>query len=80
MTIKVLGACCKKSKETFENVRLAVQELGLETAVENVGDMEEIARYGVMTTPALVIDDQVLSLGKFLSKADAINILSKVMK
>lgn len=78
MTIKVLGACCKKSKETFENVKLAVQELGIITQVENIGDIAEIASYGVMTTPALVIDERVLSFGKFLSKDDVIKIISKV--
>jgi small redox-active disulfide protein 2 len=78
MTIKVLGACCRKSKETFENTKLAIQQLGLEATVENIGDMAEIASYGVMTTPALVIDDQVVSFGKFLSKDDAVKIISKI--
>ena len=80
MTIKVLGACCKKSTETFENTKLAVQELGLKATVENIGDIAEIAAYGVMTTPALVIDDLVVSFGKFLNKADIIKIISKVKK
>jgi hypothetical protein len=79
MTIKVLGACCKKSKETFENVKLAMLELNVDASVENIGDIAEIASYGVMTTPALVIDEKVVSFGKFLSKDDAVKIISRVL-
>lgn len=78
MNIKVLGACCKKSTETFENVKLAVIEMGLDVVVENIGDMTEIAKYGVMSTPALVIDDKVVSYGKFLKTIDIIRIIEKV--
>ena len=80
MKIKVLGNCCKKSTETFENAKLAVKELGLDTEVENIGDFVEIAKYGVMSTPALVIDDKVVSFGKLLKSKDIVNIIEKVMK
>ena len=52
MTIKVLGVCCKKGIDTFENTKIAVKELGLDVEVENIGDILEIAKYGVMSTPA----------------------------
>lgn len=78
MKIKVLGACCKKSLRTFENAQLAVKELGLDAEVENVGDPGEIARYGVMTTPALVIDDKVVSFGKYLETKDIVKIIQKI--
>jgi small redox-active disulfide protein 2 len=78
MTIKVLGACCKKSAATFENVKAAVKSLGLSVEVENIGDLAEIARYGVMSTPALVIDDKVVSLGRLLEVKDAAKIIQKV--
>ena len=80
MKIKVLGNCCKKSSETFENAKLAVKALGLDTEVDNIGDIMEIAKYGVMSTPALVIDDKVVSYGKLLKPKDIINIIEKVMK
>ena len=80
MTIKVLGACCKKSQTTFENAKLAVKELGLDVVVENIGDVGEIARYGVMTTPALVIDDTVVSFGKLLETKDIVRIIGKVAR
>ncbi len=67
----VLGACCKKSSETFENVKQAVTELGLSDVVVNIGDMAEIAKYGVMQTPALVIDSKVVSYGKLIKVEEA---------
>ncbi len=67
----VLGACCKKSSESFENVKKAVAELGLEGNVINIGDMAEIAKYGVMQTPAFVIDSKVVSYGKLISVDEA---------
>lgn len=63
----VLGACCKKSTETFENAKTAVAQLGLEDEVLNIGDNAQIAKYGVMQTPALVIDNKIVSYGKLLS-------------
>lgn len=80
MTIKVLGACCKKSTETFENTKLAVKELGLEVEVENIGDIVEISKYGVMSTPALVINEKVVSIGRLLKPNDVIKIIEKVGK
>ena len=62
----VLGDCCKKALETFENTKKAVAELGLSDVVINTGDMGEIAKYGVIQTPALVIDNKVVSYGKLL--------------
>ncbi len=63
----VLGACCKKSSETFNNVKQAVKELGLKDEVLNIGDMAEIAKFGVMQTPAFVIDSKVVSFGKLIT-------------
>ena len=80
MVIKVLGACCKKSLETFENTKIAVQELGLDVQVENIGDIMEISKYGVMSTPALVIDEKVVSYGKLLKPKDIIKIIEKISK
>ncbi len=80
MTIKVLGACCKKSLATFDNVKKAVDGMGLKAEVENVGDLGEIASYGVMSTPALVVEDRVVSFGKFLSVEDAREILEKTAR
>lgn len=73
----VLGACCKKSSDTFENAKIAVKELGFDDEVINLGDMSEIAKYGVMSTPALVVDGKVLSVGKLLKVEDIKELILK---
>lgn len=73
----VLGACCKKSADTFENVKQAVAELGLSDQVRNIGDALEIAKYGVMQTPALVIDGKVVSYGKLISVEEGKRLIEK---
>jgi small redox-active disulfide protein 2 len=70
MHIKVLGTGCAKCKKLEANVKEAVKELNLDATVEKVEDIQEIMAYGVMKTPALVIDGQVKSMGKVLSPAD----------
>jgi len=77
MKIIVLGACCKKSAQMFENTKLAVKEMNLGVEVENTGDIMEIARYRVMQTPALVVNDKVLSYGKLLSPEQIEEIIKK---
>nr|WP_071461085.1 thioredoxin family protein [Bacillus mediterraneensis] len=67
MIIKVLGAGCKKGKELEENVLAAVKEAELEAEVKKVEDTREIMSYKVMSTPALVVDEKVVSAGKLLS-------------
>lgn len=66
--IKVLGGGCAKCHELEANTKAALEELGRSEEVEMVTDFSVIAAYGVMTTPALVIDGKVVSLGKVLKK------------
>ena len=74
--IMVLGACCKTSKESFENVKIAVKDLGIDIEVVNVGDVVKISSYGVMKTPALVIDNKVVISGRLI-KIDEVKKLIK---
>lgn len=67
MIIKVLGSGCMSCKKLEANVRKAVEELGIEATIEKVTDFKDIVAYGVMTTPALVIDEQVKIMGKVVS-------------
>lgn len=69
--ILVLGACCQKSADTVANVKQAAAELGLTDEVCNIGDAMEIAKYGVMQTPALVIDSKVCAYGKLIKVPEA---------
>lgn len=72
----VLGACCKKSSESFENTKIALKEMGIEEQVINLGSPEDIAKYGVLQTPALVINNKVVSYGKLLKVEDVKKIIA----
>ena len=64
MKIEVLGMGCSKCLKTKENIRAALAELGKEAEVAEVKNLKEIADYGVMMTPAVVIDGEVKVAGK----------------
>lgn len=70
MKIKILGSGCSKCKTLVENTQTALANLGLEAEIIKVNDYAEIAAHGVMSTPALAIDDKVVSVGKVLSSSD----------
>lgn len=63
MEIKVLGPGCPKCKTLIKNVTDAVNDLGIDASVVKVDDIVDIMAYGVMTTPALVIDGKVVLKG-----------------
>ena len=70
MEIKVLGPGCAKCKQTEKIVKDAVAEAGVAADVEKVTDMMAIAGYGVMSTPAVVVNGEVKSVGKVPTKED----------
>ena len=76
--IKVLGAGCKSCHELYENTKAAVSALGLNVEVEYITDMEKIMEYGVMSMPAIVVNDKVVSMGKVLKAADVEKLLHKL--
>lgn len=65
--IKVLGTGCSNCKKLEAHALDAIKELGIEARVEKVEDVQGIMAYGVMKTPALVIDEQVKSMGRIPS-------------
>lgn len=75
--IAVLGSGCAKCNELEKSVREALGELGMDQTVDHVTDFVEIASYGVMTTPALVVDGQVVSSGRVLSREEAKALIAK---
>lgn len=77
MTIKILGTGCAKCKKLEESARQAISELGIDAMVEKVTNLDEIMDYGVMMTPALVIDEKVVASGKLLSVSDIKEIIQK---
>ncbi|WP_313346573.1 thioredoxin family protein [Sedimentibacter sp.] len=78
MIIKILGSGCKNCVALKENTEAALKETGIKAEVVKVQDMKDIVSYGVMQTPALVIDEKVMSFGKVLKSSDIIKILEKV--
>ncbi len=70
MIIKILGGGCPNCKKLHENTEEALKELNLEATIEEVKDIDQIIDYGVMKTPALVVDEKVKSSGRVLSTAE----------
>ena len=66
MKIRVLGGGCKRCEALLKAVREAVEKKGIEANIEYITDMERIMNYGVMSMPALMIDDKIVSTGKVL--------------
>lgn len=64
MNIKILGTGCTNCKKLEENARKAVEELGLDATIEKVTEIKDIMKYGVMKTPALVVDEKVKIMGR----------------
>jgi len=74
--IKILGTGCAKCQELLRQTQQAVQEIGLDCEVEKIEDINKIMAYGVMMTPALVIDGEVKVTGKIPSIDDLKKILA----
>lgn len=77
MIVKILGGGCAKCNKLEKNVVEALNELEKDFQIEHVKDFKEIAEYGVMSTPALVIDEKVLFSGKVVNVNELKKILSK---
>lgn len=75
MIIKILGSGCANCKKLEENTKKAVKKLKLDAKVVKVSEYRDIASYGVMRTPAIVINERVVSYGRVLTVEEIINIL-----
>jgi small redox-active disulfide protein 2 len=77
MLIQILGAGCPKCQKLEENARQAAFELSLDVQVEKVKDLQKIMTFGVMITPALVVDGVVKVAGKVPGVEDIKKMLAK---
>jgi len=66
--IKVLGSGCANCKTTFQLIEDTANEQGVEISIEKIEELSEIMRYGVMSTPGVVIDEQVVHAGGIPAK------------
>jgi len=78
MVIKILGSGCKNCQKLTENTKEALANLNINAELQKVTDLGEIAGYGVMSTPALVIDEKVVSMGKVLKPKEVEKLLQKL--
>ena len=76
--IKVLGAGCKSCHEQYENAKEAVKSMGLSVEVEYITDMQKVMEYGVMSMPAIVVNEKVVSQGKVLKADNVVKLLNKL--
>ena len=77
MNIKVLGGGCCKCETLLEAVKEAVAEKGIEADIEYITDMSKIMEYGIMSTPALMINSKVVSMGRVLKTKDVLKLLNE---
>ncbi len=75
MNIKVLGGGCCKCENLLEAVKEAVAEKGIEAEIEYITDMQKIMEYGIMSTPALMVDNKVVSMGRVLKTKDVLKFI-----
>jgi small redox-active disulfide protein 2 len=77
-SVKVLGSGCAKCNALEAATKAALAELGMDTTIDHVTDFSQIAAYGVMSTPALVVDGKVVAYGKVLNQEDVVTLLRKI--
>ena len=75
-SIKILGSGCANCVNLEKQARQAVEQLGLDATIEKVTDYAEIAGYGIMRNPGLVVDEQVLVSGRVPKAAEIAQLLS----
>ena len=75
--IKVLGAGCKSCREQYEYAKEAVKAMGLSAEVEYITDMQKVTKYGVMSMPAIVVNEKVVAMGKVLKANEVAALLQK---
>lgn len=76
LSIKILGSGCANCARLEANARDAMATLGLDAQIEKVTDVGEIASYGIMRTPGLVVDEQVLVSGRVPDATEIARLLS----
>lgn len=74
--IKVLGPGCPKCKTTFKNAEEAVKQLGIQAEITKIEDIEEMLKYNVLTTPVLMIDEEVKVKGRAAMVSEIVELLS----
>jgi small redox-active disulfide protein 2 len=77
MIIKILGSGCKKCGALADNTKAALTAANVDAEIIKITDIVDIARFGIMSTPGLVIDEQVVSSGRVLSATEIAPLLKR---
>ncbi|WP_026486006.1 thioredoxin family protein [Caldanaerobius polysaccharolyticus] len=80
MEIKILGGGCANCKALERLTREAIHELNISADITEVKDIQEILKYGVMSTPALVVNEKVLVSGRVPSKSEILNLIKAAVQ
>ena len=75
MKVKVLGGGCSKCETLLANTKEAIANVGVEAEVEYITDFGEIASYGIMSVPALIVDEKIVSMGRVLNSSEIEDLL-----
>jgi len=76
MTIKVLGTGCTKCKRLFSHAQAAIGQLGMDANIEKVEDINDIVAFGVLTTPGLAINDEVVVSGRVPDVSEIVSLIA----
>jgi len=77
ISIKILGTGCPKCKQTTSVVEEVIQENGIEATIEKIEDIMEIMKFKVISTPALVINEEITIKGRVPTKNEVLELLKK---
>lgn len=80
VSVKVLGSGCAKCNKLEQAASQALEELKIHTTIEHITDFGQIASYGVMSTPALVVNETVVSSGTVLSVKQIVRIIQDILE
>ncbi len=79
MKIKILGKGCARCEALEKTTREVINELGITAEIEHVRDMDKIMEYPILTTPGLVIDENLVSSGRVPTKAEVTNFITTAL-
>jgi small redox-active disulfide protein 2 len=79
MKIKILGTGCAKCHQLEQTTRQAVKELAIDATIEEVKDMRKIMEYPILTTPGLVVNEELVCSGRIPSKSEVTQFIINAM-
>jgi len=79
MNIKILGPGCARCQQLGKTTREVVKELGIDASVEEVKDINKIVEYAILTTPGLVIDEELVCAGRVPTKAEVTQLIANAL-